>query len=136
RQRFLYRGIDEAAGVDDHQVGAGVGLARDVALGAQLREDALGVDQRFRTAVRDEPDFRVTASRDRSWFADQRENQGRRGPRTCCAPGSASALGTARTSFGSAPCTPAYGSAWPGPACSLTAPTATASPGSYCRWSG
>jgi hypothetical protein len=47
-ERFLDRGVDEAAGVDDDEVGAGVVLGGVVALGAQLREDALGVDQRFR----------------------------------------------------------------------------------------
>jgi len=49
-ERFLDRGVDEAAGVDDDEVGAGVVLGGCVALGAQLREDALGVDQRLRTA--------------------------------------------------------------------------------------
>ena len=48
-ERFLDRGVDEAAGVDDDEVGAGVVLGGFVALGAQLREDALGVDQRLRT---------------------------------------------------------------------------------------
>ena len=48
-QGFLDRGVDEAAGVDDDEVGAGVILGGFVALGAQLREDALGVDQRLRT---------------------------------------------------------------------------------------
>ena len=49
-QRFLDRGVDEAAGVDDDEVGAGVGGRGGVALGAQLREDALGVDERLGTA--------------------------------------------------------------------------------------
>jgi len=49
-ERFLDRGIDEAAGIDDDEVGAGVVGRGGVALGAQLREDALGVDERFRTA--------------------------------------------------------------------------------------
>jgi hypothetical protein len=48
-ERFLDRGVDEAAGVDDDEVGAGVVLGGLVALGAQLREDALGVDERLRT---------------------------------------------------------------------------------------
>jgi hypothetical protein len=48
-ERFLDRGVDETAGVDDDEVGAGVVLGGLVALGAQLREDALGVDQRLRT---------------------------------------------------------------------------------------
>ena len=57
-ERFLDRRVDEAAGVDDDEVGAGV-VGRDgVALGAQLREDALGVDQRLGTAERDEADLR------------------------------------------------------------------------------
>jgi hypothetical protein len=49
-ERLLDRGVDEAAGVDDDEVGAGVGGRGGVALGAQLREDALGVDQRLGTA--------------------------------------------------------------------------------------
>jgi hypothetical protein len=49
-ERFLHRGVDEAAGVDDDQIGAVVGLRGGVALGAQLRQDALGVDERLRTA--------------------------------------------------------------------------------------
>jgi hypothetical protein len=49
-ERFLDRGFDEAAGVDDDQVGAGVVRRGEVALRAQLREDALRVDQRLRTA--------------------------------------------------------------------------------------
>jgi hypothetical protein len=48
-ERFLDRGVDEAAGVDDDEVGAGVVLGGVVTLGAQLRENALGVDQRLRT---------------------------------------------------------------------------------------
>jgi hypothetical protein len=49
-ERFLDRGIDEAARVDDDEVGIVVGRGRGVALGAQLREDALGVDERLWTA--------------------------------------------------------------------------------------
>ena len=49
-ERFRDRGVDEAAGVDDDEVGAGVIGRGGVAFGAQLREDALRVDQRFRTA--------------------------------------------------------------------------------------
>jgi hypothetical protein len=49
-ERFLDCGVDEAAGVDDDEVGAGVVLGGLVALGAQLRQNALGVDQRLRTA--------------------------------------------------------------------------------------
>ena len=49
-ERFLHRGVDEAAGVDDDEVRAVVGLRGDIALGAQLREDALGVDERLGAA--------------------------------------------------------------------------------------
>jgi hypothetical protein len=49
-ERFLHRGVDEAAGIDDDEVRAIVGLRSGVALGAQLREDALGVDERLGTA--------------------------------------------------------------------------------------
>jgi hypothetical protein len=49
-QRFLGRSVDEAAGVDDDEVGAGVVGGGDVAFGAQLGEDAFRVDQRLRTA--------------------------------------------------------------------------------------
>ncbi len=55
-QAFLHRVVDEAAGVDDHQVGAGERLAGAVALGAELGEDELGVGQRLRAAERDEAD--------------------------------------------------------------------------------
>ena len=49
-ERFLDGVVDEAAGIDDDEVGAGVVGRGRVALGAQLREDALGVDERFRAA--------------------------------------------------------------------------------------
>jgi hypothetical protein len=49
-ERLLHRGIDEAAGVDDDEVGAGIARRGRVALCAQLREDALGVDQGLGTA--------------------------------------------------------------------------------------
>ena len=49
--------VEKAAGVDHHDVGAGV-LARElIALGAQPRDDALGIDQRLRAAERDKADF-------------------------------------------------------------------------------
>ena len=57
-ERLRLRGIEEAAGVDDDEVGARM-LARDlVALRAQRREDALGIDQRLRAAERDVGDPR------------------------------------------------------------------------------
>ena len=58
-ERLGDRGVDEAAGVDDDEVGAVV-VGRDrVALGAQLREDLLGIDERLRAAERDEADARA-----------------------------------------------------------------------------
>ena len=124
-QRFLHRGVDEAAGVDDHEVGVVVRGRGDVALGAQLREDALGIDQRFRTAQGNKPDlgdgatrrnFRTCRARSCLCLCCQTGNRGRKGPRTCCGPGSASDPGTARTPSGSARCRPASGSASPAPA--------------------
>jgi hypothetical protein len=70
---FLDRRVDEAAGVDDDEVRAGVALRRLVALGAQLGEDALGIYQGLRTAERNEPDSRTS----RRLFSDQRGSPGR-----------------------------------------------------------
>jgi hypothetical protein len=47
---FLDGGVDKAARVDDDEIGAVVRGGRDVALRAQLRQDALGVDESLRTA--------------------------------------------------------------------------------------
>ena len=53
-ERFRLRAVEKAAGVDDDEVGAVV-LARElIALRAQPRDDALGIDQRLRAAERDE----------------------------------------------------------------------------------
>ena len=49
-ERLLDGGVDEAAGVDDDEVGAGVVGRGGIALGAQLRENALRIDERFRAA--------------------------------------------------------------------------------------
>src|SRR6185503_1094765 len=117
-ERLFDRGVDEAAGVHDDEVGVAVARRGGIAFGAQLREDALRVDERLGTAERDETDFRtaLTTYRGRCFcFGYQRGNRGRTGRRTCCAPGSASGPGTARTSSGSAPCRPASGSASPAP---------------------
>ena len=43
-QAFLLGGIEEAAGVDQHDVGAGVIGGHLIAVGAQLGEDAFAVD--------------------------------------------------------------------------------------------
>ena len=56
RERFGHGFVDEAAGVDDDEVGVVVVFADGVAVGADLREDAFGIDQRFRTAEADKAD--------------------------------------------------------------------------------
>jgi hypothetical protein len=43
-ERLLDRRVDEAAGVDDDEVGAGVARRGRVALRAQARQDLLGID--------------------------------------------------------------------------------------------
>jgi hypothetical protein len=63
-ERFLHGGVDEAAGVDDDEVGAVIGLGGLVAFRAQLGQDLFGVDQRLRAAERNEADLgRGAASR-------------------------------------------------------------------------
>ncbi len=57
-EALLLGAVEEAAGVDDHDVGAGVVGGDLVALGAELGDDALAVDQRLRAAERDEADLR------------------------------------------------------------------------------
>jgi hypothetical protein len=113
-ERFRDRRVDEAARVDDDEVGVAVAWRSDIALGAQLGEDALGIYEGLRAAERNKPYLRTCLRPCRSF--DQRGNRERKGRRTCCAPGSASAPGTARTPSGSAPCRPASGSASRGPA--------------------
>ena len=61
-ERFGDGGVDEAAGVDDDEIGARVGPVDRVALGAQLREDHLRIDERLRAAERHEADARRTRS--------------------------------------------------------------------------
>src|SRR5262245_33470655 len=63
--RLLDRRVDEAAGVDDHEIRAGVVGRRPVALRAELGEDALGVDERLGTAEGDETDARRARLRSR-----------------------------------------------------------------------
>ena len=53
-ERLLDRGVDEAAGVDDDEVGAGVIRRGSVALGPQLGENSLRINQGFRAPKRDE----------------------------------------------------------------------------------
>ena len=73
-ERLGDRGVDEAAGVDDDEVGAVVGRRDVVALGAQLGEDLLGVDERLRAAERNEADARrrlLAGDRGRARAADK-----------------------------------------------------------------
>ena len=56
-QAFLDGVINETAGVDDDQVSAVEGLGGFVTLGAQLREDQLGIGQRLGAAQADKSDF-------------------------------------------------------------------------------
>ena len=71
-QAFLHRVVDEAAGVDDHQVGAGVALAGRVALGAR----AASGSARNRSAPSGS-----RAKRSRSWGRGRRRR--RKGLKPC-----------------------------------------------------
>ena len=55
--------VEEAAGVDDDGVGAGVVGGDGVALGAQAGQDALAVDQRLGAAEADHADARLAGAR-------------------------------------------------------------------------
>ena len=63
-ERFLHRRIDEAARVDDDDVGGLVRAHDVVTFNPQLREDAFGIDQRLRTTQTDETDFSRHVDRD------------------------------------------------------------------------
>ena len=52
-ERFLNRRVDEAAGINDDQIGAFVGRRNQVALGTQLGKNLLGINQRLRAAQAD-----------------------------------------------------------------------------------
>ena len=49
-ERLLDRGIDEATSVDQHQIRAAIVGCNAVTIGAQLRQDPFGVNERLRTA--------------------------------------------------------------------------------------
>ena len=49
-QRFLDRSVDEAAGVDDDEIGAGVVRRGDITLGPELGEDPFGIYECLRAA--------------------------------------------------------------------------------------
>ncbi len=57
-QAFGLGAVEEAAGVDDDDVGALVIGGDLIAFGAQARDDALAIDQRLRAAERDEANLR------------------------------------------------------------------------------
>ena len=52
-QTFPDRVVDEAAGIDDHQIGARERLGSLVPLGAESREDQFGIGQRLRASETD-----------------------------------------------------------------------------------
>ena len=66
RERFLDRGIDEAAGVDDDQIGALIGRRDGISLGFELGKNLLGVDQCLRASQRDESHLGRCGSGERS----------------------------------------------------------------------
>ena len=57
-ERLRLRAVEKTAGVDNREVGIGVFTGELVTLRTQPRDDALGIDQRFRAAERDERDAR------------------------------------------------------------------------------
>ena len=62
-EALLLGGIEEAAGVDQHDVRAGIIGRHVIAVGAQLGHDPLAVDQSLGTAERDQPDARGLGER-------------------------------------------------------------------------
>ena len=62
RERFRLGAVEKAAGIDDDGVGAGMALGQLIALGPELRDDALAVDERLRAPERDEGNFRRGAT--------------------------------------------------------------------------
>ena len=53
-ERFRLGAVEKAAGIDDGEIGAGMLARKFIALGAQPRDDALGIDQRLGAAERNE----------------------------------------------------------------------------------
>ncbi|HWA77499.1 MAG TPA: hypothetical protein VG937_34420 [Polyangiaceae bacterium] len=53
---FIARAVEKTTGVDEDEVSARVIRGDLVALGAQARDDAFAIDQRLRTAERDDAD--------------------------------------------------------------------------------
>ena len=68
-QALLLGGIEKAAGVDQHDVGAGIIGRHLIAVGAQLGQDAFAVDQRLRAAERDHADLGRGGEFEKPWSA-------------------------------------------------------------------
>ncbi len=62
-EAFLLGGIEEAAGVDQHDVGTGIIGAHRVAIGAQAGKDAFGIDQSLGAAERNHADLLLVGDR-------------------------------------------------------------------------
>ena len=60
-ERFLLGTVEKAAGIDQHDIGAGIVAAEGVALRAQGGHDAFAVDEGLGAAEADEADFRRLA---------------------------------------------------------------------------
>ena len=56
-ERFLLGAVEEAAGVDDHNVGAVMLAGQLIAFGAQPGDDALGIHQRLGAPKQNKADF-------------------------------------------------------------------------------
>jgi hypothetical protein len=54
---FRLGAVEKTAGVDDDEIGAGMLLGEFVALGTELRDNALGIDEGLRAAERHEGDL-------------------------------------------------------------------------------
>ena len=68
-ERFIHRRVDEAAGVHDDHVGRVVARRDLVTLGAQLRDDAFRVHERFGAPEADKPDFWLAAAHEGAqWY--------------------------------------------------------------------
>src|SRR5690349_7468235 len=78
-ERFVDGGIDEAAGVHDDDVRGIVRRRHLVTLGAQLRDDAFGIHERFGAPEADKPDFWLAAAHEGAqWYTrpDARATRG------------------------------------------------------------
>ncbi len=73
-ERLVHRGIDEAAGIHDDEIGGAIAGRDLIPLGAQAREDAFGIDQGLGAAQADEADFGRFALRGRLAGGDFQED--------------------------------------------------------------